>query len=235
MPIEFRCRECDNLLRTPDNSVGKTGRCPSCKATMVIPDVHADDEHADPTGDEGANFGVLASPFAQHETAVVQSDSGEIDQPPTRNVDSPPPRFEPSPANVHSHPSETAEQRPSVVPQAPMHPAEQSHFPYRPHRGSLVFILGLLGMLLSMFSCCMAWGCTIPIAFSGAVMGAIAAIVGHLDLREFRANKLDPSGRDLTMAGYVMGIIACCLFAFVFGIMAISIVSTVVIGVMNGQ
>jgi phage FluMu protein Com len=37
MTIEFRCGQCNQLLRVPDNSSGKNARCPKCKALMQIP------------------------------------------------------------------------------------------------------------------------------------------------------------------------------------------------------
>ncbi len=37
MPIEFRCNECGRLLRTTDDSAGRTAQCPACGNTMAIP------------------------------------------------------------------------------------------------------------------------------------------------------------------------------------------------------
>jgi DNA-directed RNA polymerase subunit RPC12/RpoP len=37
MPIEFRCTQCDRLLRTQDDTAGKQARCPDCGAMMLIP------------------------------------------------------------------------------------------------------------------------------------------------------------------------------------------------------
>jgi DNA-directed RNA polymerase subunit RPC12/RpoP len=37
MSIEFRCSQCSQLLRVPDNSAGKNARCPKCQALMVVP------------------------------------------------------------------------------------------------------------------------------------------------------------------------------------------------------
>ena len=37
MPIEFRCPNCQSLIRTPDGSAGKQARCPKCSETVVIP------------------------------------------------------------------------------------------------------------------------------------------------------------------------------------------------------
>lgn len=37
MAIEFRCNECQQLLRVPDDSAGKNARCPKCQALMAVP------------------------------------------------------------------------------------------------------------------------------------------------------------------------------------------------------
>ena len=37
MPIEFRCQQCQNLLRTPDAAAGKKARCPQCGAIQDVP------------------------------------------------------------------------------------------------------------------------------------------------------------------------------------------------------
>ncbi|MBN2476989.1 MAG: Com family DNA-binding transcriptional regulator [Pirellulales bacterium] len=37
MTIEFRCAECDKLLRTGDGTSGKTVKCPQCGAVLTVP------------------------------------------------------------------------------------------------------------------------------------------------------------------------------------------------------
>jgi hypothetical protein len=37
MPIEFRCTQCGQMLRVPDDSSGKAARCPKCQALMTVP------------------------------------------------------------------------------------------------------------------------------------------------------------------------------------------------------
>lgn len=37
MTIEFRCSQCNQLLRVPDTSAGKNARCPKCSALMQVP------------------------------------------------------------------------------------------------------------------------------------------------------------------------------------------------------
>ena len=37
MPIEFRCSQCNQLLRVPEASAGKNARCPKCQTLMTVP------------------------------------------------------------------------------------------------------------------------------------------------------------------------------------------------------
>src|SRR3954454_9098726 len=37
MTIEFRCSQCNQLLRVPDTAAGKNARCPKCQALMLVP------------------------------------------------------------------------------------------------------------------------------------------------------------------------------------------------------
>ncbi len=41
MPIEFRCTQCNKLLRTPDDTAGKQAKCPECGALMTVPAIPA--------------------------------------------------------------------------------------------------------------------------------------------------------------------------------------------------
>ncbi len=70
----------------------------------------------------------------------------------------------------------------------------------KPHRGGVVLTLGILG---------------IAICF---ICGIIAWVMGKNDLREIDAGTMDPSGRGLTNAGKICGIVGivlqCVGFAF---------------------
>ncbi len=37
MAIEFRCRQCGRLLRTPDDAAGKSAQCPECGGLTTVP------------------------------------------------------------------------------------------------------------------------------------------------------------------------------------------------------
>lgn len=41
MPIEFRCTNCQKLLRVPDETAGKQAKCPSCNMVLTIPSAEA--------------------------------------------------------------------------------------------------------------------------------------------------------------------------------------------------
>ena len=69
-----------------------------------------------------------------------------------------------------------------------------------PHRGVMILIFGILGIV-----CCFPFG--------------IAAwVMANTDLREIDAGRMDESGRGLTQAGKVVGIVSCALAAL--GILA---------------
>jgi predicted Zn finger-like uncharacterized protein len=37
MPIEFNCPSCQAKIRTPDNSAGRSARCPKCSTVLTVP------------------------------------------------------------------------------------------------------------------------------------------------------------------------------------------------------
>jgi len=63
----------------------------------------------------------------------------------------------------------------------------------RPHRGVLILVFGILGLVL-----CFPFG--------------IAAwIMGNGDMKEIRSGRMDPTGEGLTQAGRICGIVATVL------------------------
>jgi hypothetical protein len=65
----------------------------------------------------------------------------------------------------------------------------------RPHRGGLVLTLGIIGLVACGF------------------VGIAAWIMGAGDLRAMQSGRMDPSGRDLTQVGMILGIVTCVLMA----------------------
>jgi hypothetical protein len=63
----------------------------------------------------------------------------------------------------------------------------------RPHRATLVLVLGIVGLV-----CCMP-------------AGIVAWVLGHQDLRDMSAGVMDPAGRGMTQAGKILGMISVAL------------------------
>lgn len=64
----------------------------------------------------------------------------------------------------------------------------------RPHRGTLILILGILGLVACM------------------PLGIVAWVMGHSDLQAMGRGEIDPSGRSMTNAGKILGIISVVWF-----------------------
>ncbi len=73
-------------------------------------------------------------------------------------------------------------------------PVESTFQAQRPHRGVLILVLGILGLV-----CCV-------------ITGIIAWVMANTDLREMDAGRMDPEGRGLTTAGKICGIISVALW-----------------------
>jgi len=67
---------------------------------------------------------------------------------------------------------------------------EPTMYPQKPHRGVMILVFGILGLV-----CCF-------------IFGIIAWVMGNGDLREMDAGRMDPSGRGLTQAGKICGIVS---------------------------
>ncbi len=80
---------------------------------------------------------------------------------------------------------------------APSTPATGGAAYYRPHRGVQILILGLLSLL-----CC-------------NVLGIAPWVMANGDLAAMQRGEIDPSGRGLTQAGRILGIIALVLMVLV--------------------
>jgi Flp pilus assembly protein protease CpaA len=65
----------------------------------------------------------------------------------------------------------------------------------KPHRGTLILVLGILGLVLC------------------GPLGIAAWVMGNGDMKEMDAGAMDPSGRSTTNAGRICGIIATILLA----------------------
>lgn len=80
------------------------------------------------------------------------------------------------------------------------------------HRGALILVLGIVGIV----------GCQF--------LGPVAWVMGNNDLAAMNAGRMDPSGRGLTDAGRICGIIATVLL----GLTLVAVVGMLVFGLVVG-
>lgn len=189
MPIEFRCDRCQKLLRVPDNSAGKQSRCPHCKSVQAIPESTAS-----------------ASLHARPNPPPSSSNSPNSSEP----------SF--SPPSSNSGQSYSATSHPSSSYSSSYSPSSGSYNPYSsppqsgsssrfaiPHRGGLVLGMGIAAIIITL---------TMPFMGIQLIFGIIAWVLGHIDLKKMDAGEMDPSGRDGTLTGKILGIISVVITIF---------------------
>lgn len=101
------------------------------------------------------------------------------------------------------------------IPVVPPGPQTPTSIQMRPHRGVVILVLGILGIV-----CCI-------------ICGIIAWVMGNNDLREMDAGRMDPSGRGLTQAGKICGMISVILA--IIGIVIWLLMMIIGIGVSHQQ
>lgn len=62
-----------------------------------------------------------------------------------------------------------------------------------PHRGTLILILGVLGLMACQ------------------ILGIAAWVMGSSDLQAMKAGRMDPEGQSMTQIGHVLGIVSTVL------------------------
>ena len=83
----------------------------------------------------------------------------------------------------------------------------------QPHRGGAILALGILGLVVC-FIC-----------------GIIAWVMGNTDLRKMNHGRMDPTGRDMTQAGRICGMIGTIIAIVCTILMLLWIILSVVVGV----
>jgi len=111
----------------------------------------------------------------------------------------------------YSPPGFSAPPAVSVYPSSPGNSfgSQMTYSPARyvaPHRGPLILVLALMGLFIQC-----------------PIFPFMTWVMGSNDLREMQAGRMDPSGRDLTRAGMVIGMVLSVLwilgFLFIFLVM----------------
>jgi len=86
-------------------------------------------------------------------------------------------------------------------------------YPPSPHRGAVVLVLGILGIT----NC--------------FILGIVAWVMANTDLAEMNAGRMDPSGRGLTQAGKILGIISVAVILIPIAIFLIIMMGVFIMGI----
>ncbi|MDX2130942.1 MAG: DUF4190 domain-containing protein [Planctomycetota bacterium] len=84
----------------------------------------------------------------------------------------------------------------------PMNPGSMM----RPHRGTLVLVMGILGLVVCV------------------ICGILAWMWGKEDLKAIDAGQMDPAGRSLTQVGKILGMVSVILNLVILGIWVLMMV-----------
>lgn len=221
MAIETICKGCAQKLRVGDEYAGRKARCPHCKTVYTVPGVEGGERNL--RASDGwllrTKDGTLYGPVAKSEvdgwfhegrldsTSQVRREGEES----WRQASELYPSLLPSDVSdaspfSGSPMSNRPETNPYVSPSTSGSAARQ----FRPHRGGMILALALLGFVCCQFFSIAAW------------------VMGHTDIKEMNAGRMDPQGRGLTQAGMIIGIIGTVLMILGIGAQIIMVALAVV-------
>ncbi len=213
--MEVNCPNCQQLLRLQSEDSGKQARCPKCQTVFVIPGENpnagqpqsgattpeetpsdqwhlkiddgrtfgpVDREELDSWKNEGRVIGTSQLRRTTDAQWVPASEiypdlgSSQAFSAPAKNPYAANPGANPSGGNPYTSPASRG---------------VSTH--YEPHRGVLILVFGILGIM-----CC-------------CIFAICAWVMGSTDLAKMKRDAMDPDGRGLTQAGFILGIIGTVL------------------------
>ncbi len=98
------------------------------------------------------------------------------------------------------------------TPAEPTQSQPQTEQPLAPHRSTVILVLGIVGLVIGLLGsfCCGIFG------IAGLICGIIAWVMANKDLTEMTAGRMDPTGRGMTQAGKICGIISVIIGIVMF-------------------
>jgi hypothetical protein len=211
MPQITQCPHCRGQLQVREENLGQTIRCPLCNGLFKI-----------------------AAPQAPPPPVV----NVEVIEPPAPPPPPPAPPPKPKPSGAASKPATKPSQKARPTPAQPPAEAERPRRPKtpapapappapaaaenpfalgglggspgagpaalnfeegqpQPHRGGMVLALGLAGLVFSL--------CCFP---AGFILGGCSTAMGNRDLHLMARRRMDRTGKGMTRAGKILGIVA---------------------------
>ena len=209
MTVEFKCRDCQTILRVSEAHIGKKARCPNCGS---IQDVVGQSQQTFDQPSQGFHHQqqdrwLMRTPDGAEYGPVTKSDldhwmrEGRVSSQCSLRQENqtqwnPASLVYPNLASASSAPSPqvSSSGNPFASPTQQGGPRNPQGVAYRPHSGTSILVMAIIG-----FFCL------------GIILGPIAWSKGHSELKAIDRGEVDPQGRGTVMAGYVIGIIVTCL------------------------
>ncbi len=224
MAIETICKGCAKKLSVSDEFAGRKARCPDCKTIYTVPSPSDDgidigsQASVDDSGQwlvrmtDGTTYGPVSKPELDtwlNEGRLAASSQLRRETQAEWQLASElyPSLLKPAATQDNPFSDGATFTSPATNPYStPATSGQRVQRPYQPHRGGMILTFGILG-----FACCQ-------------IFAIVAWVMGHQDLKEINAGRMDPQGRGLTQAGMIIGIIGTVL-------MALTVVAQVLIGI----
>ena len=215
MTVDLICPGCGRKLRIATTPTTQSARCPSCSALFDVtgtdPVASGNDPHPAPSSGwmvripEGLTYGPVSMDLL--ETWIAQqrvTAECQLRQEGTStwlSADALFPQLRPVVHRSTPVPGAAAGSGPAVGSMPPRVFRGGTVARSEPHRGALVLALGIL----SWVSC--------------PLFGVFAWMLGNADLRRMELGQMDPSGRELTQVGRILGMVHLLLMFAVFAIL----------------
>lgn len=225
MAIEITCPTCQRALKLPDSLIGQRVQCPGCAATFDArpeaeppprPALQLPEKHDRPW-----------------ERGLEPEDERRQEREPERERRRFEDEEEPRPSRRRKRerflcPTCDSEVEPGMrrCPECgerldfgdeedrPWERPGYQRLDTQPHRGTLVLVLGIIGMVVN--SCA-------PV---GLFFSLPAWVMGHFDLRAMKEGRMDITGQGTTQAGFILGIIGSSIgLLYVIGIASLILLS----------
>jgi hypothetical protein len=210
MPVVVNCTKCQKKLKIPDELLGKKVKCPTCSAVFTAEasegvaedkpapkpaakkppvedkddDVPAPKAKRKPVDEDDEDEGVSSKPSKRKAAA----DEDDEDEPPKKSSK----RKVDDDDDDDDAPKKKSKRRgDDDDDDDDDRPSRRGRGNMAPHRGVMILILGLCGIL----PCCI-----------GLICGPVAFFLGSADIKKMDEGSMDPTGRTLTQVGRFVGL-----------------------------